>query len=74
MPKGLNFNPYDEIIDQPRRNKTLEGFNFLEISFSQDSAAAIARSIILNFEIPEGEDSDIESARHHKGAGAKAHK
>ena len=51
LPKGLNFNPYEEIIDEPKRNDAMQGMNFRDITLSQDSAVAIARSVLLNFEI-----------------------
>ena len=63
MPKGLNFRPHDEVIDVPVRNEILEGMNFRDIALSQDSATAIARSILLNFEIPDPEDSEDERPR-----------
>ena len=61
FPKGLNFNAHDEIINVPQRNATLEGMNLQGITLSQDSAVAIARSIQLNFEIQDPEDSDDDS-------------
>jgi hypothetical protein len=61
MPKGLNFKPRNEIIDIPTKNNILQGFNFNSIALSQDSVTAIARSVMLNFEIAENDDSDNES-------------
>ena len=61
MPKGLNFKPRDEIIDVPKKNSILQGYSFNDIALSQDSATAIARSIILNFEIQDPDDSDSEA-------------
>ena len=34
MPKGLNFNRHDEVIDEPQKNDTLQGLNFRDISLS----------------------------------------
>jgi len=53
MPKGLNFKAHDEVLDVPTKNAILKGYNFREIAFSQDSAVAVARSVVLNFDIAD---------------------
>ena len=51
------------MIDQPEKNEILQGMNFRDVTISQDSAVAISRSIMLNFEIQDPEDSDEENSR-----------
>lgn len=49
MLKGVNFKSYNQVINVPEKNETLEGYSFNEFAISQDSAVAIARSVMLNF-------------------------
>ena len=55
FPSGLNLTPNDETIDIPKKDKELQGYAFKKITLSKDSAVAIGRSVVLNFDFPENE-------------------
>lgn len=60
LAKGVNFKTFNQIVDIPEKNETLQGYSFNEFALSQDSAVGIARSVMLNIQIPDPEESESE--------------
>ena len=73
MPRGLGLKPCDVTVDIPEKNAELAGYAFRDISISLDSATAIARSVLLTFNIPEMEDEE-DDASHAGGRGGGGRK
>ena len=57
LPRGLSLEAKNRVVDQPEKNKKLQGYQFRSISLTKDSAVAIGKSVELKFEIPEVEES-----------------
>jgi hypothetical protein len=57
FPCGLNLDPGESTLDTPTHNGKLEAYAFKRIHLTSDSAVAIGKSVALQFEVPDKDES-----------------